>query len=401
MIRKNLLNMLLLAALTFMAACQSNEPEKKIKYIAHATIEQGDEAVAGGPARIAATHLDGNDQQGYKVCWSKGDKFSIGYYGADMEPLYDAAYLFTLTDGANTTEGTFESAYLKAEGLVAGTLVRAYYPANLAVSTVGDITWPTMQTYTPDGCKEAPMAADSITVLMEEGVGYLSPLHFKNLGGLLRLSTPNGFYAKSIRFQSSNPATNDTLDCGGICLSDSSYAYIALPAGTYSGVSLTFTGYNDSVITKTLKADKQIVIERSKISPIAVPVSNSIPVPETIGHHTITFNGDSVEVADVDFAGGETFSWYALMGNGDLVAAVWGSEWRMPTEEDLRTMTGGEPASFSSAGGYWSSTSVDDSNAKQYYNNGAGGTGVNPELKTAYAKVRPVYVGPANNQISE
>lgn len=395
MIRKNLLNMLLLAALTFMAACQSNEPEKKIKYIAHATIEQGDEAAAGGPARIAATHLDGNDQQGYKVCWSAGDQFKV------MDNYNTCC--FDLIAGDSTTSGTFATE--SSIGLTGDGGYLAYYPASLTFGGDGMI-WPTQQTYTPGGCAEAPMTAtiESYTQRTENDyvVVEFSPLHFTNEGGLLRLSTSgtNVFYAKAIAFHSDQ--INVTLDCGGICLSADRYAYIALPAGTYSGVSLTFTGYDGTEITKALKEGKQIVIERSKISPIAVPVSNSIPVPETIGRQTITFNGNSVEVANVDFAGGQTFSWYALMGNGDLVAAVWGNDWRMPTEAELRIMTqlGATPA-LNLMGGYWSSTSVDDSNAKQYYNNGTDGSGVNGQSKSKYAKVRPVYVGHANNQISE
>lgn len=389
MIRKNLLNMMLLGALTFMAGCQSNEPEKKIKYIAHATIEQGDEAAAGGPARIAATHLDGSDDQGYKVCWSAGDQFTL--------LAENGSFTFGLIGGENSTHGTFA---FEGSQQLSGSAFVAYYPTTLDYNQ-GNPNWPTSQHFVPGGCAEAPMMADitgTPTQWNHDGLTEvtLPDLHFQNLGGLLRLSTSgtNTFYAKSIRFESTSPTTDVTLDCGGICLSDSSYAYIALPAGSYSGVSLTFTGYDGQVVTKTLNSDKQIIIERSKISPIAVPVSNSIPVPETIVHQTITFNGNSVEVANVDFADGKTFSWYALMGNGDLVTAVWGNDWRMPTEEELRIMTqlGATPA-LNLMGGYWSSTSVDDSNAKQYYNNGAGGSGVNEQSKSKYAKVRPVYIG--------
>lgn len=381
--RKNLLNMLLLAALTFMAACQSNEPEKKIKYIAHATIEQGDEAAAGGPARIAATHLDGNDQQGYKVCWSEGDQFTL--------LAENGSFTFGLIGGENSTHGTFA---FEGSQQLSGNEFVAYYPTTLDYNQ-GTPNWPTRQHFVPGGCAEAPMMADitgTPTQWNHDGLTEvtLPDLHFTNLGGLLRLSTSgtNVFYAKAIAFHSDQ--INVTLDCGGVLVDANHYAFIALPAGTYSGVSLTFTGYDGTEITKALKEGKQIVIERSKISPIAVPVNYTIPAPEAPEYQEV----GGVEVATVDFAGGQTFSWYALMGNGDLVKAIWGNDWRMPTEEEL--------LSLGLTGRYWSSDSnqANDNEAWGYIN-GTGGSGKSSYPKTTYAKVRPVYVGHANNQISE
>lgn len=375
--KKILLHILLFITLTFMCACQNNAPETKIKYIAHAGIEQGDDAAAGGPARIAATHLDGNDQQGYKVCWSAGDEFTL--------LAENGSFTFGLIGGENSTHGTFA---FEGSQQLSGSEFVAYYPTTLDYNQ-GDPNWPTRQHFVPGGCAEAPMMADitgTPTQWNHDGLTEvtLPDLHFQNLGGLLRLSTSAGYYAKSIRFQSSNPATDVTLDCGGVLVDVNHYAFIALPAGTYSGVSLTFTGYDGTEVTKTLNSNKQIIIERSQISPIAVPVNNSISsAPEAPAYQEV----GGVKWADADFAGGKEFSWYALMAYGDLVTAVWGPNWRMPTKDEVQ--------SLQLEGSYWSSETDqnNDKAAYYYYNNGAGGRGVNPNPKSEYAKVRPVYIG--------
>lgn len=373
-----------IACATLLAcACQpNNEPTTKKRYIAHAGIEdqepsfdklrnQGEEISSSGVSgsrgyKAPATHLDGNDAAGYKVCWSAGDEFIL--------LAVNGSFTFGLIEGKNTTNGTF--AY-ESDRELSGSEFVAYYPTTLNYNQ-GNIIWPSEQHFVPGGCAEAPMKAiieGTPIQRAHDGIVEvtLPDLHFQNLGGLLRLGTSAGYYAKSIRFQSTSPATDVTLDCGGVLVDANQYVYLALPEGNYSGVSLTFTGYDGLEVTKTLKAEKSIVVTRSEIVPLSLPVSNTISVPDGLAPETI--NG--VVAANQDFAGGATFSYHALTAYGDLVTAVWGDDWRLPTKAELEAMR--------LTGNYWSSESSNINDAWGC-NNGAA----SQVSKTESAKVRPV-----------
>lgn len=344
-------------------ACQpSNEPTAKTRYIVQAGIEG---AGSGTVTKAPATHLDGNDAAGYKVCWSAGDEFTL----VDV----NGSFIFVLIAGENTNNGTF--AYDGTREL-AGSEFFAYYPTTLQFNQ-GNPVWPTMQHFVPGGCAEAPMVATingvpEVIQQQDYTQVTLPNLHFTNVGGLIRLSTSAGYYAKSIRFQSTTPAMDVTLDCGGVLVDANHAVYLALPIGTYSGVSLTFTGYDGTVVTKTLNTNKSILVGQNQIVPLSLPVSNTISVPQDLAEETI--NG--VVAANQDFAGGAEFSYYALTAYGDLVTAVWGSGWRLPTEAELTQMH--------LSGKYWSSESYTSSDAWGWNGNAS-------QLpKTTSAKVRPV-----------
>lgn len=287
MMKKFFLPILTACAALMLAACQGDAPENRVRIVAHASIMQP--SSGNGSLHAPATHLDGNDANGYKVVWSEGDMFAL-------HTEQGIIYLY-LQNGDGEQDGTFEAD--ATTNLSSESGYAAYYPARFSPGPDYS-NWLTEQFYSPGGCTSAPMAADVESCSVSDGVVDIS-LQFRNLGGLLRISTSQKeedrnkcFTAKEIVFRSKNEQGSDVnvaLRVKGVLASDAvsiplegsytessftisptDYAYIALPEGNYTNVSLQFTRPDGRSVTKNLNANKVLVIKTDEITPIAVPV---------------------------------------------------------------------------------------------------------------------------------
>lgn len=277
--KKFFLPILTACAALMLAACQGDAPENRVRIVAHASIMQP--SSGNGSLHAPATHLVGTDAAGYKVVWSEGDNFAL-YYGEQYPIL-----LYLQQGDSGKQDGTFlaneTSLNMSSEDGFA-----AYYPARFYPGDQFDL-WLTDQIYSPGGCTSAPMAADVYSCTTSStGVAEIS-LQFRNLGGLLRISTSqnsDGFTAKEIVLRSKNEQGEEVnVSLRGehgssFTISPSEYAYIALPEGNYTSVSLQFTRPDGTSVTKKLNPGKTLVIETDEITPVAVPVGE-MPASES------------------------------------------------------------------------------------------------------------------------
>ena len=242
--KKTLFAISAIAVLLGFMACTSDEivePQVSGKTI---TISASTESNA------TRTALADDGEGGYDVVWSTGDAIRIG------------TETFTLTGEAGKTNGTFEGATLTD-----GTEYTAYYP-----TTYDGENWPTTQTYTEGNITGSPMTA---TFTYSEGTS----LSFKNAGGILRLTVKGSANVTSIKV-SATGLDPITLDCGttGVALaSEGTQFHIAMPAGEYSGVSITLTDDAGKVCVKKLSSTKNLVITRSNITPASFTASSFKP----------------------------------------------------------------------------------------------------------------------------
>ena len=218
-----------IAVLLGFTACTSEnetlEPQKGGKTILKAYTEE-----------TTRTTLNGNDTEGYKVFWSTGDKIKIVPQGQD--PSSGTTYTFNLINGEGTTTGTFEGSTLTAGEYT------AYYKVNY--SGTG---WPKSQTYVAGNIPSdyVPMKATGITVNSD---GTISPISFKNEGGILRLNLKGYATIKvtKIVISATGLANDITLNSSaGVALNPTTATpfHIAVPAGTYSGLKIVIS-YKDA-----------------------------------------------------------------------------------------------------------------------------------------------------------
>ena len=217
---------------------------------------------------VTKTALDDN----YNVLWQNGDMITI-VDGASHVGVY------------STTSTTTQGEFTHSSGDEAGTSpYTAYYPSTIYKG--GTLTLPAEQTYVAENISGAPMMAVSST----------TSLGFKNLVGIIKLSlttNQSGQKVSSIALSAnegmSGPftVTNDaavvsgtagvTLNCGteGVAISSTAIPfYIAVPANTYTGLSITVTTTTGAYQTFTLKSDKSIVVGRSQITDINLSANN-------------------------------------------------------------------------------------------------------------------------------
>ena len=217
---------------------------------------------------VTKTALDDN----YNVLWQNGDKITI-VDGASHVGVY------------STTSTTTQGEFTKESGDMADTpSYTAYYPSTIYKG--GTLTLPAEQTYVAENISGAPMMAVSST----------TSLGFKNLVGIIKLSlttNQSGQKVRSIALSAnegmSGPftVTSDaavvsgtagvTLNCGteGVAIGSTAIPfYIAVPANTYTGLSITVTTTTGAYQTFTLKSDKSIVVGRSQITVINLSANN-------------------------------------------------------------------------------------------------------------------------------
>ena len=207
--------------------------------------------------RTALQKVEGKEE--YKVVWSAGDKIKIG--GKE----------FTLTSGDGTSTGEFEG-----EALTEGTGLIAYYPATYTGSVATKATY---QEYVENNIPlGVPMKATDITV---DESGNISPIKFYNEGGILRLNLTGEAKVTSIKICATGLATI-TLSCrgGGVQLNNSTPTpfYIAVPGtedGTaYSGLKILITDNQGKICAKSLRSEKTITVQRSKITDVTLSANN-------------------------------------------------------------------------------------------------------------------------------
>ena len=242
----------------------------------------------------------------YNVLWRSGDMIAVRNY------VYGTPPVGFYTTTSNTSHGDFT--YHSGTELTTGSYY-AFYPAEYWSEQNAE--YPITQNYTP-GVIKAPMFAYSTT----------TNLQFKNIGGLIRINLKTPLTGKKIKkiylystaqslsgtitnitSLNSNPtATVDknspaqhpvVLDCGnnGVEIgSDPTPFYIAVPANTYTDLTIGVITVEGIKQTYTLNSDKSIVVERSSIADI-----------------TLTFNKDP-EIIDLSENG--TANTYIAMQRG-------------------------------------------------------------------------------------
>lgn len=317
------------------------------------------------------TALSGSDNEGYQVVWSEGDKITIGTETFDIDEKSIAGTTAKFT-GNKLDEDTYTALY-----------------------GINEMVWPSKQTYKEGNVANFPMYA-SATVDSE---GNISPLSFKNLGGLLRLTVKvkgeSTRKIKSIEVASDNPMagvftiSNDAarittkatinpinsivLDCGsnGVPLSaDGTDFYIALPirrVGNYTGVKIYLTSTDGKVCVKTFKGTDGLSITRSQITTASFPVAEEQFVPGitakspvgTVGllngveGMVVELNDKKVVVATknvgattIDVGADSTdpkascfgvFNIFSLVNYGGEVN-FGGNGWRLPTKAELEAL---------------------------------------------------------------
>lgn len=248
------------------------------------------------------TSLSGDDQTGYQVLWSEGDRIIL-----DIDRR---SYPFDINGGVGTTRGTFVG-NLPFGSSSAGINCQAYYAT--------DGSYLDDKSYYKQGnvISSAPMVA---TVSVKNG--FVSEANFKNLCGLLRLTLKGNGTIKKIRIIDDAPLYGDidriasdgsavlksaglseyalTHDCGaGVELSaDGTNFYIPMPQGDYDGIKIEITDRLDRTITKTLKAGKILNITRSKITPVSLTLTGLEvdPLPDGALSGAFTVNEDGRKV---------------------------------------------------------------------------------------------------------
>ena len=333
------------------------------------------------------TALSGDDTKGYQVVWSEGDKITIGTEAFTIDDEY-AGSTTAKFSGNELAEDTYTALY-----------------------GINEMVWPSKQTYKEGNVANFPMYA-SATVDSE---GNISPLSFKNLGGLLRLTVTGESTRKikSIEIASSNKMagafeirndaasftkkfgnqmTSIVLDCGstGVALSDKGTDfYIAMAQNTtgYTDIKITLTDTKDNVCVKKLSSDKKLVITRSQITKASFTVDEKKFVPGitanspvgTVGMLNevegivVELNGTKVVIATknlgattIDGGAGSTvpeaascYGSYAMISQESpyfTLAGIGNLGWRMPTKAELEALAANLEWSGDRHGAIWKVT---------------------------------------------
>ncbi len=238
--KKILITSLALAAAVLAVSCQKEEIKEQ-KELVPMTINAVSESIGTATKTEMAYKYD--------ILWSENDQI----YVTDGT-VNDT---FTLTGGNGTTKGTFTQ-----DGMVAFTNeVQAYYPATMVQG--GSIVWPATQT----NDQTVPMYS-SKTVS-----GNVEDFNFSSLGSVLQIvfnskqenivlrsveisdgeKTMSGVFSVDDQGKAEITASDKagiTLDLGesGVALGDgANYFNIAVPAGDYQKLKITFTAIDGKV----------------------------------------------------------------------------------------------------------------------------------------------------------
>lgn len=254
------------------------------------------------------TALDAEDH----VVWKTGDQLAL--------VMGSAVATFTLD--ANQDGQRYGTFSYTGSQLADGTYM-AYYPASV-VADDGTFTWPTMQVYSADQCKNAPMQATGISV----SGNALGELRFTNMGGLLQLTLSGNETVQEVAFHGKKGSTPVVITLTGCNHSPApTHYYLALEAGKYTDVYFTITDANGYVAIKNSK--RSVTITQNRILEMTLPTLTFDIVP-------ITANGQTVYFAKNNYGAssptdlGTSVTWTSLpAANG---------HWRVPTAEEMEVL---------------------------------------------------------------
>lgn len=276
-------------AIVFAASC--NKIEEDITSVAgngRTVITAVAESVGGG--------TKAHNQYSYDVLWDKGDKIYV--------TGEDKANTFTVSDeSAGTNKGTFTED-TPSYGITGN--IEAFYPASL--KTDNGYVWPATQTNN----QVAPMYAKQTI----SGTGA-ETVNFSCLGAMLQIvfnTTIPNIVLKSIEIKDGTkplsgeftvdsdgkaviPADNAaaiTLDLGEngkILGKGANYFYLAIPAGKYENLTLTFTGTDDGYFLMT---GGKLDVQRNTVGRLTLTGSKYHPAILP-GVFTVSAGDDEVE----------------------------------------------------------------------------------------------------------
>ncbi len=236
--------------------------------------------------------------EGNRICWEAGDEISIN------GTIYTAA-----PDAANATTATFTK---KDESAAEPTgTFTAVYPAGIYVN--GGFALPATQTL------DAGNSFSGINPMYAQGTS--TSLTFKNLCGVLELSLKGSTAVRSINVTDAEQALSGaftvnesteavltdeanaakcgvTLDCGdgaAICEEGTSF-YIAIPAGSYTALSITVSDVEGKTFTANLREGVTATVQRSKLYTIELTPEFSALAPAS-GIFTVNTNGRKIQFA--------------------------------------------------------------------------------------------------------
>ncbi len=256
-----------------LTSCQQVEKEEDIK-------TPGLVFTATTESSATKTALE-EDSGNYNVAWRSGDEITI----VDAAATPNVGVYSTSSNTTTSADFTFDS------GKKASTApFKAWYPASIYNN--GAPTLPATQEYVEGNIAGSPMFASSST----------TSLKFKNLAGIICLNLSTGMadisvasIALSATQPMSGPISNAeslssetpvaatvsgsagvTLNCGaGVAINGTPKPfYFAVPEGSYTGLAITVTTTGGAYQTFTLKAERSIVVERSRITSISLTANN-------------------------------------------------------------------------------------------------------------------------------
>ena len=265
MIMKKVFLAISMLAVAFGFTACSNEDE------AVNNAKKGKATVVAFTENETRTALSGSDTEGYQVVWSEGDKITIGTETFDIDEKSIAGTTAKFT-GNKLDEDTYTALY-----------------------GINEMVWPSKQTYKEGNVANFPMYAEATV----DAEGNISPLQFKNLGGLLKLTVKGEKVIKKIEIESADQIagtisknkrgnfilakptlgqaiTTITLDCGdGVKLTESGTDfYIALFAKSYTNVSIRLYDTDGTICLRTLKSEYSLAIDRSQITKASFSAKN-------------------------------------------------------------------------------------------------------------------------------
>lgn len=377
--KKNFYTYAILAASLFAASCQNNDElandtTTKDPSTAPLVISAVANAV-GTPATRAEMAYK------YDLLWSAGDQIYLKTNSANTTA--------TLQDGAGTAAGTFSCT---SNPFNEGDEVEAIYPTSMVDGE--RLVWPTDQsinTIVPMYCKETlsdtgnqNFAFTSLGCVLQ--IVYNQPI-VSSYRILKSIKIEDGEKTLSGTFTIDNEGkavitaqhkAGITLDLGpsGVQMQDEKVGFfnIAVPAGTYSHLKLTFTDDygQESVITSTTP----LTFRHNSVAKLTISTDRFYSHKAYTGYARANIEGDPVDVEWVQlWHGGPKFAVYnvgvtdanienfggfyfwgstvnrdtnldnynnllinGLTGNDDTATALWGSNWRMPTRQELEAL---------------------------------------------------------------
>ena len=307
----------------------------------------------------------------YDILWSENDQIYVTHSTNNAT--------FTLKSGEGTTNGTFECTESPFES---GDEVEAYYPASLIDN--GNLVWPAQQTTST----VVPMYSKN--TLGGTGTENFS---FASLGAMLQIvfnTEQAGVTLKSITLKDDTKPLSGTFtvneegkavmtanaDAPGITYDlgtgkslgkGANFFNIAIPAGTYSNLSITFTATDNNICTFT---GSNVTINHNTVSRLTLTGTKFKPAITGKAYATepncevnwvqLWENGPKFAEYNIGATSAiESGGYYAwggsqdkvddhntgsnpLSGDSDTATKLWGSNWRMPTQAELNALLNNE-----------------------------------------------------------